>query len=64
MLTCKDVSQVLSQREDRRLKFGERITLRMHLAICNSCRNVNAQFRFLRVAVESLSRDENETKPE
>jgi hypothetical protein len=46
-----------SQGEDRRLAFGERVALRVHLAICKGCRNVNAQFRFLRQAVQDLSRD-------
>jgi hypothetical protein len=50
MLSCKD----------RKLAFGERVALRLHLAICDGCRNVGAQFRFLRVAVKSLSRDGND----
>jgi len=57
LLSCKETTRLLSQGEDRRLGFGEQVALRVHLAICNGCRNVNAQFRFLRVAVKSLSRD-------
>lgn len=59
-LTCKEVSRLLSQGADRKLGLGERVVLRLHLAICNSCRNVNAQFRFLRLAVKSLSQDGDE----
>jgi Putative zinc-finger len=62
MLSCKETSRLLSQGEDRRLGFGERVALRVHLAICNGCRNANAQFRFLRLAVKSLSRDGGEEK--
>jgi Putative zinc-finger len=59
MLSCKETTRLLSQREDRELAFGERLALRVHLVICNGCRNVDAQFRFLRLAVKSLGRDEN-----
>lgn len=60
LLSCKETTRLLSQGEDRKLAFGERVALRVHLAICNGCRNVSAQLRFLRVAVKSLSRDGDE----
>ncbi|HLX81181.1 MAG TPA: zf-HC2 domain-containing protein [Burkholderiales bacterium] len=60
MLSCKETSRLLSQGEDRQLGFGERIALRVHLAICDGCRNASAQFRFLRLAVKNLSKDESE----
>ena len=63
MLSCKDVSRLLSQREDRKLGFGERVALRVHLAICNGCRNADAQFRFLHFAMKNLSRDGTEKEP-
>jgi Putative zinc-finger len=62
MLSCKDSSRLLSQREDRKLNFGERVALRLHLAICDACRNASVQFRFLRIAVKGLSRDGDEEK--
>ena len=57
LLSCKETTRLLSQGEDRKLAFGERVALRVHLAICNGCRNVSAQFLFLRSAVKNLSRD-------
>ena len=60
MLSCKETTRLLSQGEDRKLAFGERIALRAHLAICNGCRNVNAQFKFLRTAMKKLSGDGRE----
>lgn len=60
LLSCKETTRLLSQGEDRRLTFGERVALRVHLAICNGCRNVGAQLRFLRHAVQALSRDGDE----
>jgi hypothetical protein len=57
MLSCRETTRLLSQGEDRKLAFGERVALRVHLAICKGCRNVNAQFQFLRVAMNSIARD-------
>jgi len=62
MLSCKETTRLLSQGADRKLAFGERVALRVHLAICNGCRNVGAQFKFLRTAVKSLARDGNEER--
>lgn len=55
LLSCKETTRLLSQAEDRKFAFGERVALRAHLAICNGCRNVNAQFKFLRRAVRGLA---------
>ena len=60
LLSCKETTRLLSQGEDRKLAFGERVALRVHLAICDGCRNVRAQFIFLRLAVARLSRDGGE----
>jgi hypothetical protein len=54
MLSCKETARMLSEEQDRPLAFGERVSLRVHLAICRGCRNVGAQFRFLRTAVRTL----------
>jgi hypothetical protein len=63
LLSCKETTRLLSQGEDRKLAFGERVALRLHLAICNGCRNVSAQFKFVRLAMKNLSQDGNEEKP-
>ena len=57
MMACKEVMRLVSQGEDRRLAFGERVALRLHFAICRGCRNASAQLRFLRLAVRKLSQD-------
>jgi len=62
ILSCKETTRLLSQGEDRNLAFGERVALRVHLAICKGCRNVNAQFRFMRLAVKQLARDGDDPK--
>ena len=63
MLSCKETTRLLSQAEDRKLALGERFALRVHLAICDGCRNVKAQFQFLRLAMKNLARDGEEEKP-
>jgi len=59
MLSCKETTRLLSQGEDRKLAFGERVALRVHLAICNGCRNVGRQFKFLHTAMRRLADDES-----
>jgi hypothetical protein len=61
MLTCKEVTHLLSEGQDRNLTIGERARLEMHLLICGGCSNFRKQMDFLRTAcrryVESWSRD-------
>lgn len=54
MLSCKQVTRLVSRGEDRGLAFGERVALRLHFAICQGCRNVNRQVKFLRRAMRRL----------
>jgi len=54
MVTCKEASRIGSEALDRKLSFRERVLLRMHLALCEGCRRVHAQYRFLRRAMSEL----------
>lgn len=54
MLSCKEATRLVSEGLDRRLSFGQRVALRLHLAICDGCTNFNRQLRFLRRAVARL----------
>ena len=54
MLSCKEVTRLVSQGLDRRLGFGERVRLRVHLALCDGCTNFKKQLGFLRKAVAQL----------
>jgi hypothetical protein len=55
LLTCKETTRLVSQGLDRELAFGERVALRLHLAICLGCRRAGAQMRFLRKAVREVA---------
>lgn len=54
-LSCKQATQLLSQREERKLTIAERLALRVHLAICRGCRAVSEQIPFLRRALAKYS---------
>lgn len=58
-LKCREAAKLASQRMDRRLSFGERVSLRVHLAICDGCTNFTNQIAFLRRAVERLGSRED-----
>lgn len=50
MLTCKDVTHLLSEGQDRKLTVAERARLEMHLLMCDGCSNFRRQIDFLRSA--------------
>jgi predicted anti-sigma-YlaC factor YlaD len=50
MLTCKDVTHLLSEGQDRKLTIAERVRLEMHLLMCTGCANFSRQMDFLRSA--------------
>jgi hypothetical protein len=61
ILSCKEVSRLVSQGMDRRLPFGRRVSLRVHFAICAGCTNFSKQMRFLRQSLSKLA--EQSPKP-
>jgi len=54
MLSCKQVTRLVSQGLDREFGFAERVRLRVHLAICDGCTNFKKQMDILRRAVAHL----------
>jgi len=61
LLSCKEVSQLVSQGLDRRLGLVERVRLRIHLAICDGCTNFSKQMLFLRKALSRLAEHDAKT---
>jgi hypothetical protein len=55
MMNCKEVTQLLSEAQDRELGLTERLPLRMHLLMCKGCRNFEKQLDFLRLATRGYS---------
>ena len=54
MLSCKEVAHLVSEGLDRKLGLGERLRIRLHLAICDGCTNFSRQIAFLRRAIRQL----------
>jgi hypothetical protein len=53
-LTCKQATELVSQRLDRELSAWERIKLRLHLLICDACGKFARQTDFMRRAMQRL----------
>ena len=50
-ISCQQASRLLCQQQDERLPFGKRLRLRVHLVMCNACRNVSRQLEALRLSI-------------
>jgi predicted anti-sigma-YlaC factor YlaD len=59
-LTCKDVARILSDGLDEEMTGAERARLRVHLVICEACRNVEQQFDLLRRLVRKSGPSEDD----
>ncbi len=55
MKTCAELTQLLSEAQDRKLSFAEKLATRTHLMICRGCRNYQKQLGFLRDAVRGYA---------
>lgn len=54
MMTCKQATHLISDGQDRQLRLGERILLRIHLALCRGCSRYDQQLRLIRQACNQL----------
>jgi predicted anti-sigma-YlaC factor YlaD len=59
-LTCKEVARILSDGLDAEMAPAERARLRVHMVICEACRNVEQQFDLLRRLVRKSGTDEDD----
>jgi predicted anti-sigma-YlaC factor YlaD len=51
LLSCKDVSRLLLQAEERPLSSWQRVRVQWHLAVCRMCRAFDRQMAFMREAM-------------
>jgi predicted anti-sigma-YlaC factor YlaD len=56
-LDCKEVSRLISEGLDQAMPAPERARLRYHFVICQACRTVDEQMKFLRRAVKAMEKD-------
>ena len=59
-ITCKEATRLISTGLDRELGFADRVSLRLHLAVCSACNVVKSQFEFMRRALSTYSRPERD----
>ena len=43
MMKCKDVTRLLSEKQDRPLSTKQRVSLKFHTMMCSACRNFDKQ---------------------
>ena len=55
MLDCKHTSQLISQSLDRPLTLRERFALRLHLFICDKCKQFSQHLQTMRVAINQMT---------
>lgn len=48
MINCRKATRLMSDKQERKLSPGERITLKIHLALCSACRNFGEQMSVLK----------------
>jgi len=52
IISCKDASRLVSQREEATLSAWQRLVLRLHLSVCAACSRFERQVAFLRNAMQ------------
>ena len=55
MLSCKDVTKLVSESMDRSLPFGKRIGVRLHILICTFCARYERQLILIRETARRLA---------
>ncbi len=54
MLNCKQATAVMSQGMDKKLGLLQKANLRLHLIMCEGCRNFSKQMQFLRESLRKF----------
>jgi hypothetical protein len=54
MLSCKDVTQLISEAMDTSLPIGKRIGMRLHLLMCKFCSRYKRQLLLIRETVRRI----------
>jgi len=55
MLSCKDVTRLISESMDHSLPIGKRFGVRLHLLICTFCARYERQLLLIRDTVRRLA---------
>ncbi|OOY38411.1 hypothetical protein BOV90_01485 [Solemya velum gill symbiont] len=55
MLSCKDATKLVSQKQDAQLSLMQRISLSLHLMMCSGCKNYERQIDVIHKACRRIS---------
>lgn len=55
-MRCHDATRAMSAAQEQPLGLGERVSLRLHLALCARCRDFERQVAFLRESMRAYAR--------
>ncbi len=55
MKSCKEISKLVSQAQDKPLTFMEKMSLRMHTFICGNCRSFEKNIAFIHNAMKEFT---------
>jgi hypothetical protein len=47
MMSCQEAAKLISEERDRSLRFGEKMSLKMHLVFCALCRGYKKNLHLL-----------------
>ena len=64
LISCKDATNFISKKEERKLGLLQRLQLTIHLVICEFCKLFYKQNNFLINNVKNLSNEESLTESE
>jgi predicted anti-sigma-YlaC factor YlaD len=67
IITCKQTHELVSKSMDQNLSVIDRLRVRFHLSICQSCTNFTHQMQMIRKAMrkfplEDIQHDHSDTK--
>ena len=60
--SCKDITHLLLDAEERPLGAGERLSVRLHLSVCAACTAFTGQLRLMREALQRWKTDEGDQR--
>lgn len=64
MISCKETSELVIQRNQIKLSFGDWMKLQMHLLMCKFCRRFAIQNKFIDQAMHHLNDHQNNHIPD
>ncbi|WP_018607819.1 zf-HC2 domain-containing protein [Uliginosibacterium gangwonense] len=62
-MNCREATRLMSEAMDRKLSAPERLSLRLHTAICSGCRNFRGHMSAMRQITQAYVRRTDDESP-